>query len=242
MDAPGAGVPHAETLRPLLYREGHAPEPEQVRAMPVVLRLEKADPPARTALLEAAAAAAIAVCLDERTAPGGEWYQPVHDWLDVQIRKVSRRARGAHWRAVTELPGRTVTRDGAQARALLPQRPEQLPYEVSRLQVGGTDLPPDEPDPPRAGEPLLLLNPHVPMTVGKAAAQVGHATMLLAAEALRTGRLDRLHEWAKRDYACSVRTAGADWQRRLGDESTVAVRDAGYTEIDPGTVTVLARW
>lgn len=145
MGEPGAAAPHAETLRPLLYRGGHTPEAEQVRAMPIVLRLEKVDPPARTPLLEAAAAAAVAVCLDGRTAPGGEWYGPVHDWLDVQIRKVSRRARGAHWSAVAELPGYTASRDGAEARALLPTRPAELPHQVSRLQVGGTDLPPDEP-------------------------------------------------------------------------------------------------
>lgn len=80
------------------------------------------------------------------------------------------------------------------------------------------------------------------MTVGKAAAQVGHATMLLAAETLRTGRLGRLHEWAGRGYPCSVRTGGADWEQRCADETKVAVRDAGYTEVDPGTVTVLACW
>lgn len=36
-------------------------DPAEVRAMPVVLRLEKATPPERTPLLEAAATAALAV-------------------------------------------------------------------------------------------------------------------------------------------------------------------------------------
>ena len=56
--------------------------PAEVRAMSVILRIERAEPPGRTPLLEAAAAAALAVCLDERSAPGGEWAEPMHAWLD----------------------------------------------------------------------------------------------------------------------------------------------------------------
>ena len=48
-----------------------APEPRSddaddgpVRAMPLVLRIERATPPRPTALLEAAAAAALGLCLD----------------------------------------------------------------------------------------------------------------------------------------------------------------------------------
>ncbi|WP_020500686.1 peptidyl-tRNA hydrolase [Sciscionella marina] len=229
---------HPETLRPLLER-GPAPQaPEQVRAMPVILRIEKAEPPARTALLEAAASAAVAVCLDDRTAEDGPWHRPVHDWLDVQIRKVARRARGAHWRAAAELPGITVDKDGAQARALLPHLVDEAPQAVRRLQVGGTELPSDTPGAPRAGEPVLWLNPTVPMTLGKAAAQVGHASMLLAAAALEAGELDWIADWAARGYPCAVRTATAEWAALEERAGTVAVQDAGYTEVDPGTVTV----
>lgn len=41
-------------------------DPALVLAMPIVLHIPKADPPKRTALLEAAATAAVALCLDER--------------------------------------------------------------------------------------------------------------------------------------------------------------------------------
>ncbi|SFP28504.1 Peptidyl-tRNA hydrolase [Amycolatopsis arida] len=219
-----------------------------VRVMPVVLRLERAEPPARTAVLEAAAAAAVAVCLDERAAEGGEWHEPVAAWLRGRIRKVARRARGAHWRAVQDLPGVTVAVGGAEARALVPGRVTDTPKEVSRLQISGSELPADEPGPVSDGVPLLLLNPRVPMTVGKAAAQVGHATMILAA-LLDTGRRA---EWAGRDFRCAVRTPtpaewaalhpGAEPERAWRERGVVAVRDAGYTEVAPGTVTVLARW
>ncbi|MDI5976520.1 peptidyl-tRNA hydrolase [Amycolatopsis magusensis] len=253
------GLPAEETALP-------EASPDEVRAMPVILRLEKPapsptatlkghaardsrpPPPARTPLLEAAAAAALAVCLDERTKPGGEWHEPVRDWVSGHIRKVARRARGTHWQAVQELPGVTISIDGAEARALVPGRVVDVPKEVSRLQISGSELPPDEPGPAPASTPVLMLNPRVPMTVGKAAAQVGHGTMLLAA------LLDehRLSAWAERGFRCAVRVPeplewaelhpGAHPAQAWSERSVIAVRDAGFTEVDPGTVTVLAQW
>ncbi|MFC3454183.1 peptidyl-tRNA hydrolase [Amycolatopsis speibonae] len=222
-------------------------DPAEVRAMPVILRMERAEPPSRTALLEAAAAAAVAVCLDERAEPEGEWHEPLTAWVDGRIRKVARRARGAHWQAVQELPGITIEVDGAEARALLPGLVVETPKEVSRLQISGSELPADEPGPAPDGLPRLLLNPEVSMTVGKGAAQVGHATMILASlldEAERAA-------WAETGFRCSVRTPPvATWKALCPVEDpegswrrdgVVAVRDAGFTEVDPGTVTVLAQ-
>jgi peptidyl-tRNA hydrolase len=223
-------------------------DPAQVRAMPVVLHIERTDPPARTALLEAAAAACVAVCLDPRAEPGGEWHDDVAAWVGGRIRKVARRARGAHWRAVHGLAGVTCEVDGARARALVPTRVVDTPREVTRLQISGSELEPDDPGPPPPGVAVLWLNPHVEMTAGKAAAQVGHATMLLAA-LLDPGALAG---WSTMDYRCAVRTpTPARWAAlHPGDDPAaawrthrlVAVRDAGFTEVDPGTITVLAQW
>lgn len=222
-------------------------DPELVRAMPMVLRIERDPVPARTPLLEAAAAAAVAVCLDERATPGGEWHDEVSAWMSARIRKVARRARGAHWVAAQEQPGITVEVDGAQVRAFVPGLVSQTPKVISRLQISGSDLPADEPGPVHPDLPVLWLNPDVSMTVGKAAAQVGHATMILASV------LDepRLAKWAAREYRCSVRTAtpalwaelspGDEPERAWRERGAVAVRDAGFTEVDPGTITVLAQ-
>jgi peptidyl-tRNA hydrolase len=224
---------------------------DEVRAMPMVLRLEKGEPPARTAVLEAAAASAVALCLDARAQPGGPWYPRVHAWVASRIRKVARRARGAHWQAVLDLPGVTSTVDGAEVRALVPERVVDLPRVVTRLQISGSDLPFDDPPPPVPEFPVLYLNPGVPMTVGKAAAQVGHASMLLAMP-LAAAEPGALKSWAERDCRCQVRIAsrqrwaeliaGRDPARAWDEHRVVLVRDAGFTEVEPGTITVAAQW
>jgi peptidyl-tRNA hydrolase len=224
-------------LEPLAARyAGHRveipPEPDGVvRAMPVILRLERT-PVLRTPVLEAAARAALAVCLDPRAEPDGEWHEAVTTWVASRIRKIARRARGAHWAAVQELPGVTVEVDGAQARALLPGPVDEVPKVVSRLQIGGTELPDDEPGPPVPGAPVIWVNGVLGMTVGKAAAQVGHASML---DAAARGLTD------VPPYA--VRAVGRDrWAElchSLEHGAAVAVRDAGFTEVAPGTITAI---
>ncbi len=119
---------------------------------------------------------------------------------------------------------------GAEVRALLPGPVDEVPRVVSRLQIGGTDLDADEPGEPAPGSPVIWVNAALDMTVGKAAAQVGHGSMIYAAVhglsavpafAVRNAEGDR---WAE---LCTVAAAGR----------AVAVRDAGFTEVAPGTVT-----
>ncbi len=245
---------------------------QDIRAMQLVLRMERADPPSWHRAVALAAAGAAALCLDERSAPGGPWHDAVAAYVRGHIRKVTRRARGAHWTAAQELPGVYAAHHGTRIRVLVPGLATELDGRISRLQVGGTDVPVDEQppepavlDPPagaqeptgRAEEDALQLwvPTGIPMTVGKAMAQAGHAGMILAALLSRGGATDRarLAAWRDRGYPVRVsRVAPEDWSdlgRPLrsdqavawSDRALLAVRDAGFTEVVPGTITVIAR-
>ncbi|MFD8098126.1 aminoacyl-tRNA hydrolase [Nocardia fluminea] len=237
-------VRHAELAQG--YGGGADPgDPALVQAMQMVLHIPKADPPARSALLEAAAAAAVAVCLDPRSGPGGEWEPRYLAWKRSRIRKVARRARGAQWVAAGDVDGVTVEVDGAQARAFVPGPVGEIDQRIRKLQIGGTDLDHDEPGPADPAAPVLWVNAALEMSVGKAAAQVGHASMLLAGAL----PVDAAATWAGRGFRCAVRDAGAQqWAGLVAEVAAgraVAVRDAGFTEVAPGSMTVIAvppRW
>ncbi|WP_228566385.1 aminoacyl-tRNA hydrolase [Nocardia sp. SYP-A9097] len=230
---------HAELARG--YGGGGDPaDPTLVQAMQMVLHIPKADPPRRNALLAAAASAVVELCLDERVGPDGEWEERYLTWKRSRIRKVARRARGTQWLAAQDVDGVTVEFEGAQARALVPGAVGEIDPRIKRLQIGGTELEADEPNSIIGGYPTLWVNSELGMTVGKAAAQVGHASMLLAGFM----PVQQAHAWSARGFRCNVAEADpqhwAQLQRRVAEGSAVAVRDAGFTEVAPGSMTVIA--
>nr|WP_051989581.1 peptidyl-tRNA hydrolase [Gordonia soli] len=236
--------PFPETYRRLVEYVGGGSDPDDpadVQAMQVVLRIEKADPPARQALLVAAARAVALLCLDDRAGADGPWSVAMDTWCGARIRKIARRARGAHWIAAQDVPGVTIDADGAWARAIVPSRVGDVDKRISRLQIGGTDLSGElSEDQPDTGV-CLWTNPDLEMTVGKLAAQVGHASMLAV------GLMSENEARSWRDAGCplAVRESSARrWTELLAAESdgtSVPIRDAGFTEIAPGSVTVIAQ-
>ena len=193
------------------YGDGDPDDPAQVQAMQLILRIPKAEPPPRSAVLSAAATATAALCLDPRVGSEGEWRQRYLAWKRTRIRKVARRARGNQWTAAEEVDGITAEADGARARALVPGPVGEIDPRIRKLQIGGTDLAADDPGPPDPELPVLWVNSALEMTVGKAAAQVGHAGMLLVGAL----PVDRAYAWAQRGLRCSLRDAEAARWRAL---------------------------
>jgi peptidyl-tRNA hydrolase len=212
----------------------------------LVVRVERAAPPRRTDALEGAARAVLCFLSDARVTGGagqdggradGEWSAATRAWEDARIRKVVRRARGVAWERAAELPGITVRQGTAEVRVFPPVPVDDWPAELGKLQVSGTDFDdPLPPAPPPAGVPVLWLNPLLPMTAGKAMAQAGHGAQL-AWWGLEPG--DR-SVWRDCDFALAVRVAEAERWTALLDSGLPVVTDGGFTEVAPGSATVVA--
>lgn len=220
------------------FRSERTPRDEAPQfVLPLVVRIERAAPPARTDALETAARAVLVMLSDERSLGEGEWARAVRDWQDARIRKVVRRARGAEWRRAEALPGITVTGKSAEVRVFPPVPLDAWPKDLARLQVSGTDL--DDPEPPAGvdpGTPVLWLNPELEMSAGKTMAQAGHGAQL-AWWALPD---EERAVWRDAGFPLSVRTAPTSHWLGLTGSGLPLVRDAGFTEIAPGSCTVVA--
>ncbi|MGW4850553.1 peptidyl-tRNA hydrolase [Streptomyces sp. NPDC004288] len=205
--------------------------------LPLVVRIERDAPPARTDALETAARAVLEVLTDDRSLGEGEWAEAITDWQDARIRKVVRRARGAEWRRANTLPGITVTGAEAEVRVFPPVPLDGWPKDLAKLQVSGTDLDdPAAPGPVPEGAAVLWLNPDLDMSAGKAMAQAGHGAQLLwwaMSEADRKA-------WHEAGFPLAVRTATAEDWAALTSSGLPVVRDAGFTEIAPGSCTVVS--
>ncbi|MFJ6750144.1 MULTISPECIES: peptidyl-tRNA hydrolase [unclassified Streptomyces] len=199
--------------------------------LPLVARIERAAPPARTDALQTAARAVLVLLSDERADGDGEWAQAVRDWQDARIRKVVRRARGAEWRRAEALPGITVRGADAEVRVFPPVPLDGWPKDLARLQVSGTEL--ADPEPPGAPDeslPVLWLNPELEMSAGKEMAQVGHGAQLAWWELSE----DERAVWRAAGFPLAVRSAPPSAWDALTRGRLPVVRDAGFTEIAPG--------
>lgn len=153
--------------------------------------------------------------------------------------KVTLRARGGQWpRALEEPHAIAGDPDGESAIALRPRRRSERGELLEQMQAMTSALepPPADDDPrPLDGRVAYVINPKLEMSSGKTIAQVAHAAVMAA----DTGE----HEaWVA--AGCPghvVTTTAARFEQLCGAPDLVAkVVDAGLTEVEPGTVTVVA--
>jgi len=220
--------------------------PTRVQGVPSVRNRPKAPPPRRRELLEAAALASVLVCLDARAGRDGVWKESLSRWYGARIRKIARRARtSGQWSTVQSIPGVTVTIGVSSARGFLPGPVRDVDSRIGKLQISGTDLPRDD---SAQGEhikgrdpvqPMIALNADLGMSVGKAAAQVGHAAMLWAAHA----SFPTIQRWLDEPRFTILEVASSDLEAAVCRHQTghyVEVIDAGFTEVAPGSRTAVA--
>jgi peptidyl-tRNA hydrolase len=156
---------------------------------------------------------------------------------EERARKVALRASAEELESVREsCPAAAV---GDVLLCLPPMRKSNRPPLLEELRPF-TDAPrPKEPmEPSPEGQALIyVIRPGVLRTAGKAMAQAGHAA-LMASDELGSS----LDAWRAAGMPGEVRLASedGDWERLRARPESVVVRDAGLTQVEAGTETVIA--
>jgi hypothetical protein len=194
---------------------GHAdPDGEVPWALQLVVRAERSAPLHSSDVWVAAAKSVVGLLAAPEAAPGGEWEPAVSRWLAGRIRKLCRRARASAWDRAAVLPGVTATHATATVRAFVPCPVDRVPAEIGRLQVQGLDT--DDPEPVTDPARALL--------------GADQGTLVVA-----------VNPAVAQGFPVVVsRPAPADFDR-FSAMAEIEIRDAGFTEVAAGSLTVVAR-
>jgi peptidyl-tRNA hydrolase len=173
------------------------------------------------AFAELAVATAVATRRCAERYLGEERWEPgFADWWRDSFRKVCLRAEPREWEEVRALDHERV----GDVACLPPRRRSQREQVLVRMQAlaGDADgLPPLSL--PSSGELVLVVNTALPMSAGKTLAQIGHGALMAPLGEERTIRV------------CGAE--GGAWED-VRATALAIVRDAGLTEIAPGSETV----
>lgn len=175
-------------------------------------------------------------------------HDPLHaaafaDWFALSFRKVCLSANPRLWARMNDeldCPGSVARVRGAAAVICLPPLLKSAqPPVLRRMQSLKGELELGEREAP--GEVLFALNAEAPMSLGKALAQAAHAALMLVRSPLAAEPryAAALAGFARSGRACFLAPTRARWLE-LRELNCVLVRDAGLTEVAPGSETVLA--
>jgi len=124
-----------------------------------------------------------------------------------------------------------------KAVAFLPMTRDEVPRPLAKLRVADFERPRDDMWHRDGAGPMLFINGGIEMSTGKTAAQVAHG--------LCAWLLDRTErEWiAWLEAGCPFSTDELIEPEfiRAKTRASAIIRDAGLTEVEPGTATVLVR-
>lgn len=183
------------------------------------------------ATIAAAARASVLAYLDD---PGDPMWE---QWLAGPFTKTVRREKLPRMRANPAILGTPQDVSGSLAIAGYPSRYADLPKAFMKLQVSGTDLPRSGATPSVGPVILEVLDT---LSTGKACAQAAHALWLWMLPLLEDDP-EKIADWHARRAPVQVDLV-PDWViAQSVAQGITHIRDNGLTEVDPGTVTAVAR-
>lgn len=182
-------------------------------------------------MVVAAARASVAAWLSDPENPA---WAP---WLVGSFGKSVRRARPVEVEKVREFMLASVKVGDAEAFAGLPVSRVEMAPPIAKLQVSGTDAERSGwPEAVSTEGPHLFVNADAGMTTGKTCAQVAHGLFGWA----RLQDAAVLAAWAEAGMPFTVSELSQSEFTAARASAVVVIEDAGHTEVDPGTATVLA--
>lgn len=187
-------------------------------------------------------AGAGAVRCVERFAATARWRSAFGAWRE-RPRKVALRADAAQMAQLArELDAITVETPLGTTLLCLPprRRSESEPLLAALRPYTDGPRPTAAAAPPDGPALVYVVRPGVLKTAGKAMAQAGHAA-LMCVEQLGERHPTAFAAWHAAGEPGDVREADdVAWERLRAFPDAVVVRDAGLTQVEPGTETVLA--
>lgn len=164
----------------------------------------------------------------------------VDRWSSGRFRKVVRRAKKSSFTKASATPGRTFTHAGVTLHLCVPTPVDAVLRDVSRAQVSGlqvldgTTAYPEVEDMPE-GSMVISSNGTLEMSPGKEAAAAAHVAQLLLSGMDQEQRA----EWINAGRPLFVYRGFPQGLDPATEE--VVIRDAGLTEVAPGSVTAVGR-
>lgn len=185
-------------------------------------------------LLADAARAALRCARSFGDDPG--WADAFAEWEESSFRKVCLRASAQELEAASRLPHAAA----GDVLCFPPRRRSAAEPELAHLRAhtGGPLIPRDGvPVDPPLGAMVLLIDETLGLTAGKACAQVAHAILI----AVQLHPPAAIAAWQGSGCPLTIGLVDSGTLDRVKRElRVVAVRDAGFTQVRPGTETVLA--